>query len=68
MGKIVLNSEKCKGCALCTLVCPKKLLKIGENTNSKGIQTVEFNNSNECIGCAMCAKRCPDYAIIEVYK
>ncbi len=69
MGRVVLDSEKCKGCFLCVGVCPKHLLKPSEEYNEKGNYTVVFDDKNhECIGCAMCAKRCPDMAIVEVYR
>lgn len=69
MSHIVINPEKCKACYLCIQECPKKLLKISENTNSLGNRVVEFDDPNhECLGCAMCATRCPDLAITEVYR
>ena len=69
MGRVVIDSEKCKGCYLCIDVCPKHILKKGMEYNSKGIYPVTFEDKEKaCIGCAMCAKRCPDIAIIEVYR
>ena len=69
MSYIVINKEKCKACYLCVDECPKKLLKISDETNSLGNRIVEFNDpKHECLGCAMCATRCPDLAIKEVYK
>ncbi len=69
MGRVVIDSEKCKGCYLCVDVCPKKILKKSSGYNSKGIYPVAFeDDKKECIGCAMCAKRCPDIAIVEVYR
>ena len=69
MGRVVIDSEKCKGCYLCVDVCPKQILKPSKEYNSKGIYPVEFEDKdNKCIGCAMCAKRCPDIAIVEVYR
>ena len=69
MGRVVIDSEKCKGCYLCVGVCPKGILKQGNKYNSKGIYPVVFEDEKKaCIGCAMCAKRCPDMAIVEVYR
>jgi len=69
MGRIVIDNERCKGCFLCVDVCPKKLIMPSAKFNSKGNNTVVFDDKKEmCIGCALCAKRCPDLAIIEVYK
>lgn len=69
MGRIVINSEKCKGCFLCVEACPKKILKSSDKFNAKGNFTVIFDDkNNECVGCALCAKSCPDMAIEEVYR
>ena len=69
MGRVVLDSERCKGCLLCVDVCPKKLLKKSDKFNSKGNSFVCFEDAKaECSGCALCAKRCPDLAIVEVYR
>jgi 2-oxoglutarate ferredoxin oxidoreductase subunit delta len=69
MGKVVINSEYCKGCNLCTTACTKKLLKIGKEFNKSGYYTVEYisTKDGECTGCALCAEMCPDVAI-EVWK
>ena len=37
MAKIIVDFERCKGCALCTTACPKKIVEIQkEKRNSKG--------------------------------
>lgn len=69
MSYITIDKDKCKACYLCISECPKKLLKISNETNSLGNRVVEFcDPNNECLGCAMCATRCPDLAITEVFK
>ena len=69
MSYITIDKNKCKACYLCVNVCPKKLIKISQDTNSLGNHVVEFDDKeNQCLGCAMCATRCPDLAITEVYK
>ncbi len=68
MGKIVINTEYCKGCALCTTACAKKLLKIGPEFNKSGYYAVAYcGREGDCTGCALCAEMCPDVAI-EVWK
>ena len=68
MGYIKIDRDKCKGCSLCIIYCPNKLLNISNDLNKKGIHTVEFKDKdNKCTGCSMCAIMCPDCAI-EVYK
>lgn len=56
-GRIILKSERCKGCGICAAFCPKGVLAI--NTLSK----IEIVKGDECIACGQCELRCPDYAI-----
>mgnify|MGYP003775779595 CR=1 FL=1 len=68
MAYIVIDEERCKGCALCTTACPRKLLAMAkEKLNSKGFHPVEMTAAEQCTGCAMCARMCPDTAI-SVFK
>ncbi len=68
MGELVIDKTKCKGCELCVAACPKNLLKIVEDLESKNGMVIELQNQESCIGCAICAKSCPDYAIVKVYR
>ncbi len=62
---ITIDSERCKGCALCTTVCPKLIIEIQKKKhNAKGYYTAECVDNDKCISCAMCAMMCPDCAII----
>ena len=65
-GKIVIDTERCKGCGLCVTVCPKGCIIISNRSNKSGYFPAQHVNKSDCIGCAMCAIICPD-AAIEVY-
>ncbi|MHC4463302.1 MAG: 4Fe-4S dicluster domain-containing protein [Planctomycetota bacterium] len=65
-GKIVLDIERCKGCGLCVVVCPKNCIVISNHSNKNGYFPAQVTNS-DCTGCAMCAIFCPD-VVIEVYR
>ena len=69
MAYILIDGERCKGCELCLEFCPKGLIKISEEFNSKGFRPVKPVDGHEekCSGCLACAMMCPDVAI-EVYR
>ena len=64
---IVIDTSRCKGCALCVAVCSKKVLAMTKKLNARGDHHAETKNGGDCIGCLQCAIICPD-AAIEVQK
>lgn len=67
MAKLTIAQEVCKGCGLCADVCPKKLLALSGEINSRGYHPIAIAEQEQCIGCAFCARMCPD-AVITVEK
>jgi len=65
-GKIIINTELCKGCGLCVTVCPKNSIVISKQSNKTGYFPAQTSNA-DCTGCCLCAIICPE-AIIEVYR
>lgn len=67
MAYILIDEQRCKGCALCTLACPRKLVNMSSEVNSQGNTVAVFKADSGCTGCALCAEMCPDVAIT-VYR
>lgn len=65
-GDVVIDKEICKGCEVCVVACPQKVLALAKEVNSKGYHYAEKVNE-DCTGCANCAVVCPD-AAITVYR
>lgn len=65
MSRITVSEERCKGCLLCTLVCPAAIIRQSERINQHGYKVAEVpaQDMDKCTGCASCATICPDVAI-----
>jgi len=66
-GRIVVDTERCKGCGVCVPACPFDVIALAENVNSKGFHYAYMENPEACTGCTNCALVCPD-AVIQVYR
>jgi 2-oxoglutarate ferredoxin oxidoreductase subunit delta len=63
-GKVTFNEDICKGCELCTTVCPVKIIIMDKTKiNAKGYHPATVSDPEKCIGCASCATICPDTVI-----
>ncbi len=69
MSRVEIREERCKGCLLCTSVCPEGILFQSNRLNKSGYKVVEWDGAKaeKCKGCAFCAEICPDGAIV-VFK
>jgi len=61
-----MNHDKCKGCGLCVISCPRDVLVISERLNSKGYHYAVYKGEG-CIGCGNCFYTCPEPSAITVY-
>lgn len=67
-GVIVVNTDRCKGCSLCVVACPKNVIALSvKAVNVHGYRYAEAVLPDECIGCASCGIVCPD-GCITVYR
>ena len=67
-GAVTINTERCKGCNLCVVACPTKVLQLQpKEVNNRGYHFAYMAQPEKCIGCQSCALVCPD-ACIEVYR
>ena len=71
---IKIDPTKCKGCGLCTQVCPRGLIVLLPHTQDKNIYQVACSSPEKaldvrnacqvgCIACGLCVKNCPVNAI-----
>ena len=68
MNRVTIDADLCKGCALCTVACPKGILAMdGNRFNAKGYNPAYITDQAKCTACAMCAIMCPD-SVITVEK
>jgi 2-oxoglutarate ferredoxin oxidoreductase subunit delta len=67
MPRIEIDEARCKGCGLCTIACPCKLILLSERINLLGYTPAQIELQDECNGCKLCAEICPDVAIM-VFK
>jgi 2-oxoglutarate ferredoxin oxidoreductase subunit delta len=71
--QVRVNSEYCKGCNLCTVVCPRKVFQMGEIASEKGYIQPAIVSPEKCPNfnrksrkkavCEICILTCPDQAI-----
>lgn len=65
--KVCVDGNVCKGCELCSLYCPKKIIAMSTHINDRGYSPAEITDQSACTGCKSCAVMCPDGAI-SIYK
>jgi 2-oxoglutarate ferredoxin oxidoreductase subunit delta len=64
MAKVIFDENRCKGCELCTTVCPSKIVVMDKDRiNTKGYHPATVKEMDKCTGCASCARICPDVVI-----
>ena len=62
-GAVVVDTDRCKGCALCVSACPQGVIVLANRVNVHGYPYVEPTQIDKCTGCTSCAIVCPDACI-----
>lgn len=68
-GTVVIDVDRCKGCELCTTICPQHVLCMAQDRfNARGYRPAQLvDPQGKCTGCALCALICPD-VVLTVYR
>lgn len=58
--EIIIDSEHCDGCGICSTFCPKDLIVTHEDKfNSRMLHYAIVDKPEECAGCRQCERLCP---------
>jgi 2-oxoglutarate ferredoxin oxidoreductase subunit delta len=61
--RINIDAERCKGCGYCVEFCPRDVLKMTDEMNSRGYPLPAVADVTKCRACDLCALLCPEFAI-----
>jgi 2-oxoglutarate ferredoxin oxidoreductase subunit delta len=65
-GEIYVLKERCKGCGWCIEYCPRGVLEVSDEINSKGYHPPSVADGRACVSCGLCELLCPEFAIYVV--
>jgi len=63
MAKSRADVELCKGCRLCTTICPTGAITPLTRVNKSGYEIIAVDEE-KCVGCGLCYKICPHYVFV----
>jgi NAD-dependent dihydropyrimidine dehydrogenase PreA subunit len=65
--RVEIIPDQCKGCELCVMECPQKVLFMSKELNIMGNPFSQYKGEG-CIGCGICFYACPEPGTITVFK
>jgi len=66
-GDVIINAHLCKGCSLCTVACPPRVLIQSDFLNRQGYYAIAYSGTG-CTGCGICFYVCPEPGAITVLR
>lgn len=66
-GLVTVAEELCKGCALCVVACPVRVIEMASRLNAHGYHPA-FYTGRGCTACGICFYACPEPGAISIYK
>lgn len=67
-GIIHIVKDRCKGCGFCVEYCPKDVLELSDEFNTKGYHPPYVKKRDDCIYCQLCETICPEFSIFVTLK
>jgi 2-oxoglutarate ferredoxin oxidoreductase subunit delta len=61
--RVSIDQERCKGCGYCVEFCPREVLKMSQEFNSKGYPLPSAEDESRCLECGFCEAICPEFAV-----
>ncbi|MFC2007437.1 ferredoxin family protein [Chloroflexota bacterium] len=62
-GQVDIDKERCKGCGYCVEFCPRDVLKMSGELNTKGYLLPMVDDETMCLACGYCEIICPEFAV-----